>query len=59
MKSLPGARNGNELGRSMRKIFFFMITLYIAAVLTGCETVKGLGKDIENTGSAVQHSLNR
>ena len=46
-------------GGWVKKIFVFLAGLYIAAILTGCETVKGLGKDIQNTSSAVQHSLSR
>jgi predicted small secreted protein len=43
----------------MKRISIFFMVLMLAVVLMGCETVKGLGKDIENTGSAVQRSLSR
>ena len=46
-------------GGSVKKILVFLTGLYVAAILTGCETVKGIGKDIENAGSTVQHSLSR
>ncbi|MGP1718085.1 MAG: entericidin A/B family lipoprotein [Methylophilus sp.] len=31
-----------------------MMTLVIAMVLTGCNTMNGMGKDLEQAGEAVQ-----
>ena len=39
----------------MNKIMMFIV-LGCALVLTGCNTVQGLGKDLEKTGEAVQKS---
>ena len=32
--------------------------LAVAALLTGCNTVKGIGKDIERGGEAIQRATN-
>ncbi len=37
----------------MKKVFFLVV---IAAALTACNTVQGLGKDIEKGGEAIQKS---
>lgn len=38
-----------------------MIAVLIAAMMTlaGCNTVKGLGQDIENAGSAIERAGNK
>lgn len=41
----------------MKKLFLFAMGFWLAVALTGCETMKGFGKDIVNTSSAVQRSL--
>lgn len=41
----------------MNKIMMFVV-LGCALVLTGCNTVQGIGKDIEKAGEAVQKSTN-
>jgi entericidin A len=42
----------------MRRIAIWMLVLW-AAALTGCETMKGLGKDVEKAGEAIQKKANR
>ena len=32
------------------------ITLALAFVLAGCNTVKGVGQDIERAGNAIEHA---
>jgi len=36
----------------MKRIAFIFVLL--SAVLTGCNTMQGLGKDVEKTGEAIQ-----
>jgi entericidin B len=43
----------NDRRRAVRKLFFLAL---IAAVLTGCNTVQGLGKDLEQGGEALQRA---
>ncbi len=38
----------------MRRIFIVLVCVLLTLVLVGCETVKGMGKDIENTGRNIQ-----
>jgi len=37
----------------MRRIVFFVL---LAALLTGCNTVRGIGEDVEAGGKAIQRS---
>ncbi len=37
----------------MKKLFFFVM---VVASLTACNTVEGIGKDIEKGGEAIQKS---
>jgi entericidin B len=37
----------------MKQLIALMLAGVFALALTGCETVKGLGKDIEKLGSAI------
>ncbi len=39
----------------MKKLLFLVM---IAAVLAGCNTVAGIGKDLEKGGEAIQKSAN-
>ena len=41
----------------MRKYTVYLLLFLI--VLAGCETVKGLGKDIENTGDNIQEAAEK
>lgn len=41
----------------MRKILFLMITAAAAFALIGCNTVQGVGKDIEKGGEAIQKAV--
>ncbi len=40
----------------MKKIVFFLLLVFIIAVLTGCNTVKGMGKDIKKLGEKIEES---
>ena len=37
----------------MKRIAIFLLMVWVVAV-TGCETMKGLGKDMEKAGEAIQ-----
>ncbi|MBI3252696.1 MAG: entericidin A/B family lipoprotein [Candidatus Omnitrophica bacterium] len=41
----------------MKSVILAIAALGLTVVLAGCETVKGLGRDISNTGSAVENAL--
>ena len=41
----------------MRRWIFFAVSTLVLMSMAGCETVKGLGRDIEGAGSAVQKGL--
>ena len=41
----------------MKRVVLCLLGMSLLVVLTGCETVKGLGHDITNTGSAMQGAL--
>lgn len=41
----------------MQKLFTLIIILLLLAI-TGCETTKGLGRDIEKTGQWIQQKVN-
>jgi predicted small secreted protein len=36
-----------------------LVLMICAVVLAGCETMKGLGKDMEKAGEAIQKKANR
>ena len=41
----------------MEKTAWILAAWLAAASLCGCETVKGVGRDIEGVGSSVQHAM--
>ncbi|GEM_PF-1799109 len=43
----------------MRQIIFIAVGCAFVFSLIGCETFKGIGKDIENTGRNIQEGLSR
>ena len=43
----------------MKKALTALITLSFAFVLAGCNTVKGVGRDIESVGSAGEKAINK
>ena len=43
----------------MNKVWIAMALMVAGLVLAGCNTVQGLGKDIERGGEAIQRSANR
>lgn len=49
-----------EKGVAVNKVSFGLLAVFVlSAVLCGCETVKGVGRDITNTGDAVERSISR
>ena len=44
---------------TMKKILILFVGVILVSTLIGCETVKGIGKDIENTGDNIWEGLNR
>jgi len=42
----------------MKRIAIFLLMVWVVA-LTGCETMKGLGKDMEKAGEAIQKKADR
>ena len=53
---------GNEKndGRTvMRQIIFAVVGCAFVFTVVGCETIKGIGKDIENTGRNIQEGLSK
>ena len=43
----------------MNKIFVLAAGFAVVCALAGCETVKGVGKDIVNTSDSVQHAFSK
>ncbi len=43
----------------MNKVWLIVLSIFAMAVVTGCETVKGIGKDLQNTGEYVQRGMSR
>jgi entericidin B len=48
-------------GNSMLKTIFAYaaVTLFVASMLSACNTVEGAGKDIQNGGKDIQNSAER
>ena len=42
-----------EMEMTMKKIFLLLVGVFMLTTLLGCETVKGIGKDIQNTGQNI------
>ncbi len=40
----------------MKKIALFLVLVFTVAVLSGCNTVKGVGKDIKKLGEKIEES---
>ena len=45
------------LEKTMRRAFVLCLVLGLLSVLTACETVKGVGKDITNAGEAMEEAV--
>ena len=43
----------------MRQVIFMAVGIVFVLSLVGCETLRGLGKDIENTGRNIQKGLSK
>lgn len=43
----------------MRQFIFIVVGCALVFSLVGCETFKGLGQDIENTGKNIQEALSK
>ena len=41
----------------MKSLIIIIVCLVTVTVLLGCETFKGIGKDIENTGNNIQDAV--
>lgn len=41
----------------MKKTLCLIFSVVLVVLLSGCETVKGIGRDITNTSDAVQKSI--
>jgi predicted small secreted protein len=37
-----------------KSVFCLLLLMFVVLVVAGCNTVKGLGKDVEKTGEAIQ-----
>ena len=37
----------------MKKLILVVTVLALSTVLTGCQTISGFGKDLQNAGSAI------
>ena len=46
-------------GGVMRKLLVVVMSCAVLTYLTGCETTKGAGKDIENTGKNIQETVDK
>ena len=60
---IPGSRSGNNESRTMRKNFLLIVTFIALAgampLLAACNTTAGAGKDISNTGQAIEKSADK
>lgn len=43
----------------MKKLLLVMTVACFVGVLAGCETIKGVGQDIENTGNNIWETVNK
>lgn len=43
----------------MKKLIVFLICGFWTMALIGCETTKGAGKDLENTGKNIQKTIDK
>jgi predicted small secreted protein len=48
-----------QLDNIMTFILIVGFGLLISLVMTGCQTAKGFGKDVENTGESIQHEASK
>ena len=50
---LPGCK---EIGTMKRTLSLILVSVFTLALLNGCNTVRGVGEDIEKGGEAIQKS---
>ena len=43
----------------MKKTFALMIAVLALVALTGCNTVKGVGQDVQRAGGALERAANK
>ena len=43
----------------MRKEIVFVFCFAVVLFVSGCETIKGIGRDVENTGQNIQEALTK
>lgn len=48
--------NGNEDAIMKRMISLILVSLFTLSLLSGCNTMRGAGEDIEEGGEAIQRS---
>lgn len=41
----------------MKKVLLFVICLFVVSTLAGCETLRGVAQDVENTGKNIGEFL--
>lgn len=43
----------------MKKLLAILLLIVVLPCLTGCETAKGAGKDLENTGTNIRQTIDK
>lgn len=54
--------NGNQRRKNMmktRRIFVIGLTLLLCVVIGACNTIRGMGKDIEGAGQTIQSTAEK
>ena len=41
----------------MYNLFILIIVIVCVSIISGCETVKGIGKDLENAGQKIEDAV--
>jgi len=43
----------------MKKVILLIACVFVIGLFSGCETIKGLGQDIQNTGDNIWEAINK
>ncbi len=43
----------------LKLVALLFLSLFISAFLSGCNTMSGVGKDVESAGDAIEHSAEK
>lgn len=43
----------------MQRIYLLYVLTALSMLVAGCETVKGIGKDLRNTGENINEAVNK